>query len=129
VHERLLVVDDDPGVLYVLGFRLRAAGYDVVTAANGAAGLEAVATEHPAAIVLDLRMPKMDGFTVLSKLCESEVTRSIPVIVLSANVVERARHRALDLGARYFLEKPYDARRLIEAIRSVLASTRPVNVG
>jgi two-component system KDP operon response regulator KdpE len=124
--DRLLVVDDDPGVLHVLRVRLRAAGYEVLTATDGAAGLRAAKTQHPAGVVLDLRMPVMDGLTVLSKLREDQSTRSIPVVVLSANVVERAKRKALDLGARFFLEKPYDPRKLVEAIQTALLGPAPL---
>ena len=126
MRERLLVIDDEPCVLRVLTLRLRAEGYEVATALDGDAGLEAVGTQHPAVILLDLRMPKMDGLTVLARLRENNGTRSIPVIVLSASVVELVKRQALDLGARYFLEKPYDLKKLLEAIQSVLLSRQPL---
>src|SRR5438132_1213641 len=78
MRDRLAVADDDPGVLHVLRVRLRAAGCEVRTAADGAAGLDAVKTHHPAGVVLDLRMPVMDGLAVLSRLREDETPARSP---------------------------------------------------
>ena len=118
---RILLVDDDHEIVRGVGIRLRAAGYDVLTAYDGGAGLQAAQEHLPDAIVLDVRMPVMDGMTVLSKLRESSNTRGIPVIILSASGVGKGKSRALELGARYFLEKPYDPKCLLDAIRSAIA--------
>lgn len=118
--EQLLIVDDDREIVRGLAIRLRAAGYEVLTAFDGQAGLAAAIAHQPDAIILDIRMPVMDGLEVLGGLRERVDTRSIPVVVVSANVVEQTRVKALDLGARCFLEKPYQAGTLIAAVRSVL---------
>lgn len=120
---KVLLVDDDREIVRGLTIRFRAAGYDVVSAHDGAAGCAAALKERPDAIMLDLRMPVMDGMAVLAALREREETRWIPVVVLSANVLDSAKQRALDLGARYFLEKPYEFDQLITLI--VSAMTRP----
>lgn len=116
----ILVVDDARDIVRGLSLRLRAAGYDVVMAYNGEMGLEMAAETCPDAIVLDIRMPVMDGLTMLAKLRERGEAAAIPTIVLSANIAEHARNRALQLGARYFLEKPYDAAKVICAVRSAV---------
>ncbi len=113
---RVLLVDDDREIVRGMSIRLRAAGHDVTTAHDGQAGVEAAISSLPDAIVLDLRMPVMDGFTALGKLQENPQTRGIPVVVVSANAVERVKRQVLDSGARFFLEKPYDAAGLLAAI-------------
>ncbi len=118
----VLVIDDDREIVRGLRIRLRAAGYETATAHDGQAGVDAAVRKPPDAIVLDLRMPVLDGFGVLKALQSRDDTRSIPVVVLSANIVEAAKRQALDLGARYFVQKPYEPRRLIEAIDSAMAA-------
>jgi DNA-binding response OmpR family regulator len=117
---RVLLVDDDRDVLRGLGIRLRAAGYEVPTAEDGVSGLASALANPPDAIVLDLRMPRMDGMTMLRHLRKDVATRGIPVVVVSANAMERSRTRALDLGAQFFLEKPYEPNSLIGAIEAVI---------
>ncbi len=72
--------------------------------------------DPPDLIILDLQMPVMDGFAVLEKLKESSPTDNIPVIVISANAVERVKNRVLDAGANFFLEKPYEAKKLMSIV-------------
>ena len=118
---RILLVDDDCDILRGLSVRLRAAGYEVPTAQDGQAGLTAARSEHLDAIVLDLRMPGTDGFAVLAGLRASQETRGIPVVVVSANTVERSKKRALDLGARCFVEKPFDNKSLVQTLEAAIA--------
>lgn len=120
---RVLLVDDDREIVRGVGIRLRAAGYEVLTAFDGQAGLQAAQENRPDAIVLDIRMPVMDGLTMLGKLRECPETRAIPVVVLSASAVAQGKSKALELGARYFLEKPYDPKSLVEAVGSAIAES------
>src|SRR5262245_16543282 len=83
---------------------------------EGGSGLAAALTTIPDLVILDLRLPDMDGFAVLQQLQQHEVARLIPVIVVSANVAERAKREAMLLGAHGFIEKPYDFRKLVAAI-------------
>lgn len=119
-RHRILLVDDDREIVRGLGIRLTAAGYEVATAHDGKSGLEAAIALRPDAMLLDIRMPVMDGLAVLSALAARPETRDIPVIVLSANVAETAKCRSLDLGARHFVQKPYVGRTVIDALRAVL---------
>lgn len=128
---RILLVDDDRDIVRGVSIRLRAAGYDISVAHDGQAGLKAALANVPDAIVLDMRMPIMDGFTVLCKLREHAETAAVPVVVLSASVVEKGKAKALDVGASYFLEKPYDAPQLIEAVEAAIEmqQRQPVGAG
>lgn len=114
--KRILIVDDDREIVRGLSIRLRASGFAVSTAFDGQSGLTAAVDSCPDAIVLDIRMPVMDGMTVLARLRENASTQAIPVVMLTANVADTVKSRALDLGAKFLLEKPYDARTLIQAI-------------
>ena len=115
---RILLVDDDREHVLGIRIRLHAAGYEVAMAHDGAAGMAAALAEPPAAIVLDMEMPLMDGLAVLAELACHDQTRQIPVIVLSGCV--QRRHAALSRGVRYFLEKPCPSRILLQAVEDVV---------
>jgi CheY-like chemotaxis protein len=114
----VLVVDDDQEVNSCLGVRLQAAGYDVLSAYDGEQGFAAAIEHRPVAVVLDLRMPNMDGLTMLHKMRSHQGVAQTPVVVLSANI--RDQHRALEAGANYFVAKPYEATTVLSAIESSL---------
>jgi CheY-like chemotaxis protein len=116
----VLLVDDDRDIVRALGVRLKAAGYDVATAHDGLTGVAAAQSDRPDAIVLDIRMPGMDGLSALARLRGQESTRHIPAIILSANVVDTARNEAMGLGAHCFLEKPCDPSDLLKALRAAI---------
>ncbi len=115
---QVLLVDDDPDVIRGASLRLRAAGYDTISAADGAQGVATAVDQHPDAILLDVRMPRMDGLAALEKLQENEDTKSIPIVMLSASLVDQ--QKALEAGARYFLTKPYQGNTLLTAVESAM---------
>lgn len=117
---RVLVVDDDREILRAARIRLRSGGYEVLVAEDGSAGLATAKEEVPDAVLLDIRMPGLDGLSVLGALRKHLPTRAIPIVVLSANVAEKAKRRAMELGATYFLEKPYEGVRLLQVVACVL---------
>ncbi len=112
----VLVVDDDRDVLLGTRLRLEFAGYETLTAFDGQEGFESALRHHPDAILLDVRMPRLDGLQALTKLQDREETRHIPVVMLSASLVDQ--QAALDAGAKYFLTKPYQGKTLLAAIKS-----------
>ena len=114
----VLIVDDERAIARAVEIRLRAQGYDVLLAHDGAEGLDVAERQQPDAIVLDVRMPVMDGMEVLARLATQKETKDIPVVIASASMVDRAR--ALDMGARFFLEKPYDFQALSCAIEQLV---------
>lgn len=121
--DRVLLIDDEIHLSEALAIRLRALGFDVDTASGGMSGLECASREpRPDVIVLDLRMPEMDGFEVNARLKRDPRTRNIPVIFLSANVQDTARRTALAEGAFSYLKKPYDALEVIRTIRDASAA-------
>ncbi len=118
--QSVLIVDDDREITRAIELRLRKAGFQTATAFNGQEGFSRAQRDPPSAIVLDLRMPVMDGFEMLARLQNSVHTRNIPAIILSADAADRARLKALRGGATHFVEKPYKAQDLIEALGSCL---------
>jgi two-component system KDP operon response regulator KdpE len=113
----VLVVDDEPLILRGLSASLGAAGYQVATASDAASALEAAALRHPAAVVLDLRLPDMDGVEVCRRLRQWS---DVPVIVVSAMDSEVQKIAALDAGADDYVTKPYSAGELLARLRAAL---------
>ena len=120
--KRLLIIDDDRQLVLCMSIRLRAAGYDVSTAFDGSGGLALVKDHSPDVIILDLRMRAMSGLEVLAELRKSPRTSTIPVIVVSANVNEQTREKALGLGALCCIVKPFHASDLVAAIELATGS-------
>jgi len=102
----ILVVDDDPFIRTLLAVWLQEAGYKVITAEDGQQALEQVRRERPDVLLLDLMMPKIDGYTVARWLRRHEETYNLPIIVLSADA--RAPQKLLGLKVDGYLSKPFD---------------------
>jgi len=118
-QQTVLIVDDDRQIAEGTAVRLRAAGYDTLLAYNGADGVSAAHHRSPDAILLDIRMPIMDGMEALRELKDDPNTNRIPVVMLSASVVDQSA--ALDGGARFFIKKPFIGRELVNAVHFVTA--------
>ncbi|MBC5824482.1 MAG: response regulator [Candidatus Eremiobacteraeota bacterium] len=116
----ILVVEDDKNTSLAICARLRASGYDVVTAFDAASGVETARLLSPALILLDISVPGGSGFSVAESLRAFPETRSTPFIFLTASKLPQIRERALQAGAAGFIEKPYDAKDLLEAVRGAL---------
>ena len=119
---RVLVVDDEERILNFLKSKLKVSGYEVLTASNGVEALEQVQAQEPGLVVLDVMMPKMDGFETLKEL---RTFSSVPVIILSAKGANADKVKGLALGADDYLAKPFSPDELvarIEAVRRRLAS-------
>jgi len=117
----ILIVEDVPNILELLAVTLRFKGYPVVTATNGEEALAKIDQEHPALVITDILMPKMDGFALVQNLRTNPKTNRIPLIFLSATyVTPEDKEFALNLGAVKFLEKPVDTEELLISIAEVL---------
>ena len=125
--ETILIVDDDRAIAQLVAIRMSAAGYKALTASDSKTGLEAAKLHRPDLILLDIRMPEMDGFEFHRRLKEIPEVAQTPVIFISANSQEAARRKALVSGARYFLSKPYEPQELVGAVRAVLPGPHPEN--
>ena len=121
---KLLLAEDEPDVQLIARLSLKKAGFVVVTVNNGAELLERVAAENPDAILLDWMMPEMDGFETCKRLKADPATKDIPVVFLTAKVQETEVAKALALGAKGCIGKPFDALTLGQQVRDLLGWTR-----
>jgi DNA-binding response OmpR family regulator len=123
--KKILIVEDERDIVKALTIRLQANGYEVVTAFDGAQGAFMAHKEQPDLIILDIRMPAGDGFTVAEKLRQSGPTKDIPVIFLTGSPERNSEARAMELGARFYIKKPYDPEELLDAMKRALQSESP----
>lgn len=114
---RILVADDEPGLLRLIQFNLELEGYEVITARDGQEALEKARSEPVDLIILDVMMPKLDGFEVLQALRTEGGTEDVPVIMLTALSHDRAILQGWELGADFYLTKPFDPSELVEVVR------------
>ena len=119
---RVLLVDDEPRILNFLSSKLKATGYEVFTASNGFEALEQVEVQEPQLVVLDVLMPRMDGFETLKEL---RTFSPVPVIILSAKGSNADKVKGLSLGADDYLAKPFSPDELIARIEAVKRRLAP----
>ena len=118
---RVLLVDDELPIIKVVGKRLEIEGFAVSVAMDGAEGVQKARAERPDLILLDLMMPKMNGYEACTALKQDPATRHIPIIILSAKTQEEDERQALACGANAYFKKPFNAPALMEGIRKLLA--------
>ena len=118
--KRLLVVDDDPGLLLAVSDTLRAEGYDVATARRGADALVRVAETLPDLIISDIRMPGMDGYQLVRNLRSNARTRLVPIIFLTAKDETADRIEGFRTGVDAYITKPFDSEELAAIVAAIL---------
>ena len=118
---RVLVIDDESIVGVVLRLALDEKGHETVVAEDGKTGIEMARAQRPDAVVLDLMMPGVNGFDVLGAFQQSAELEEVPVLVLTAVTVSRARERCLSEGADVVITKPFDPRDVADAVDSLLS--------
>jgi DNA-binding response OmpR family regulator len=116
----ILVADDDPDILTLVRFRLERQGYDVVGAPDGQAALDLALERGPDLAVLDVAMPRLDGYEVTRRLRENGETRTMPVILLTARVQEAAVEEAVAAGADDYVTKPFSPQELGRRVQAAL---------
>ncbi len=117
---RILIVDDEPDLVAVLRMGLQMEGFEVLEAADGEEGLRRAHQDKPDLMVLDLMLPRMDGYQVCRALKFDARYRSLPIFILSARPGEKDKRLALEMGADLFISKPYDLKDLVTKIRQRL---------
>ncbi len=118
--QRILIVEDDEYLSEPLAIRLRSQGYEVSTAATGQDGWQLAISERPDLILLDLRLPDIDGFTLCGQLSDGPDTCHIPIIIVSGMERPDIIRRCRSAGSQYFVRKPYDPNALLVLIRNAL---------
>ncbi|WP_134088398.1 response regulator transcription factor [Olivibacter sp. XZL3] len=119
--KKVLIVDDDSNIVLSLDFLLRKAGYTVLIARDGEEAIESIETHQPLLVVLDIRMPKVDGFGVVQYLKSKPLFKQIKIIILSAKGRDADIERAASLGVDQYMLKPFSTRTLLANIQLLLA--------
>ncbi len=119
---KVLVVDDEEHIVMILKDSLEFSGFQVVTAYDGLEALERVEKDQPELIVLDIGMPKLDGWEVCRRLKADPKTQDIPIIILTAYAQTSDKRKGVQLGADRFISKPCDLTYLVEEINALLAN-------
>ena len=117
---KILVVDDEIYIVHILDFSLGMEGYEVLTALDGEQALEKARAEKPDLIVLDIMMPKLDGYETCKLLKADTATKNIPVILLSAKGRNVDQKIGFEVGADDYITKPFSPRKLVERINAIL---------
>ena len=118
----VLVAEDDEDILRLVEIRLQQDGYDVLCTRNGEEALRTAAERRPALALLDVQMPKVDGYEVTRRLRADEATQAMVIIILTASVRDTELERAFDAGANDFLRKPFSPADLATRVRAALES-------
>jgi DNA-binding response OmpR family regulator len=118
----ILVAEDDHDILALVEFRLQQDGYEVITAGDGEEALRLAEERRPSLALLDVQMPKVNGYEVTRRLRENELTRGMAIIILTASVRDTELTRAFDAGADDFLRKPFSPSELAARVRAALES-------
>lgn len=123
MNKRLLIVEDNKNIIMQIRMALEARGFSVEVATDGVTAMEMAFNRKPDLILLDLVIPKLDGFLVLEGLKKDAQTQQIPVIVISAKAAEEDIRRARKLGASEYLVKPFEPKEIADAINRILDAT------
>jgi CheY-like chemotaxis protein len=122
--QRILIIDDDDAMVDVLSQRLHRQGYEILVATSGDEGLAIARREVPHLVLLDLRLPDADGFSVCQELADSAETCAIPVIILSGMERPDIIRRSRAAGCQYFVRKPYDPNALLILVQHAIGEAR-----
>ena len=122
--KKILIADDEVSIRLTVG-RLLENDYIILEAANGAEAVEIAKGQHPDLILMDLIMPKVDGYTACAQIKADAETRGIPVIVLTAIGHELNKKYATEMGAAGYLTKPFNVKELLQLITTLLAEASP----
>lgn len=123
MSKRILIVDDEPNIVISLEFLMMREGHEVRVARDGEAGLAAVREHRPDLVVLDVMMPKLDGFSVLASIRSDPDLAHTHVLMLTAKGREAEREKGLTLGADAYMPKPFSTRELVDKVKELLAAT------
>lgn len=118
--KRILFIEDEPEQVELIKIRLEASGYEFVSALDGEEGLKKVRQEKPDLILLDLLLPKVDGYTVCKAIKKGPQTKDIPIIVITAAGIKDLKEKCISIGADDCVIKPYDSADLLAKIKALL---------
>jgi len=119
-RQNILIIDDDDDQVDVLSHRLRSNGFEISSAESGQRGIDMVHDHKPHLVILDLRLPDIDGFSICQQLADDPTTCAIPVIIVSGMVRPDIIRRSRSVGCQYYVRKPYDPNALLLLIENAL---------
>ena len=123
MSKRILIADDEPNIVLSLEFLMRREGFDVQVAVDGEAVLQAITTQLPDLILLDIMLPKLDGFDVCQQIRTNPAWQSLKVVMLTAKGRDTEVNKGLALGADAYVTKPFSTRDLVTQVRQLLGLT------
>jgi len=115
-----LIIEDNDDNMALISFILQKAGYDLLEARTGEAGIDMVLAHRPDFIILDIQLPGIDGYEVLKRIRSSEINGSIPIIAMTSFAMSGDRERLLASGCSGYIEKPFDPKSVIQQIKAVI---------
>jgi DNA-binding response OmpR family regulator len=121
-QKRVLVTDDDPVILRLLQVNLELEGYEVLLAHHGEEAYDIALAEHPDLVILDIMMPRMDGYQTCEKLKATAETRDIPIVFLSAKAQQSDIERGKEYGVAEYLTKPFDPSELLDVVERLVGA-------
>ncbi len=121
---KILVVDDEVNITQILEFSIGAEGYEVITAANGEEAIDKARREQPDLIILDVMMPKIDGYEACRVLKANPLTKGIPVVLLTAKGRDIDKRLGYEVGAIDYIIKPFSPNKLVDRIHELLVGTK-----
>ena len=119
---KILYIEDNEDNVYMLSRRLKRKGFEIVVAVDGEQGVKMASSEKPDLILMDLSLPKMDGWTATKQIKSNDDLKSIPIIALSAHAMEEHKQRAIESGCNDYDTKPVDIERLLSKISAQLGA-------
>ncbi len=123
MNRKILVIEDDPSALRLVGYTLEQEGYQVITASDGLEGVRKARDEHPDLIILDIMLPGLDGYEVCQQLRKEPETAKLPILMLSAKAREIDKDTGLKIGADDYLTKPADPSTIVAKVKDLLPSS------
>jgi len=120
IEKKILVIDDEPDMVFAIEMQLQANNYKVLKAYDGDAGLKMARSENPDVIILDLMLPKLDGYKICRLLKFDEKYKKIPIIIYTACGQEEDKKIGYEVGADVYLVKPFEPKILLDKIKGLL---------
>jgi DNA-binding response OmpR family regulator len=119
---RILIVDDEPNIVLALELLMKKEGYEVHTVDDGDRAVQAAKELRPDLILLDIMMPKMDGYEVCQRIRSDALLKDVSIIMLTAKGREVEREKGLALGADHYITKPFSTRQVVMKVKEILAA-------
>ncbi len=118
--KKILIIEDDPEERLILGRELRKYGYIVYESPTGEEGLKIFKEDRPDLVILDVMLPGIDGWEVLRRIKKGPISKRVPVMMLTGKSEDKDKIKGYDIGADYYVTKPYNISRLLPVIRSLI---------